>query len=79
MRKKVLDYLQNFLMRYKDHIADDDVFIPMEFNPSTDWCGGKGTWYMRDIPCIDLELAEAIWQRLSALEGERKRKAVSAE
>ena len=30
MRKKVLDYLQNFLMRYKDHIADDDVFIPME-------------------------------------------------
>ena len=30
MRKKVLDYLQNLLMRYKDRISSDDIFIPME-------------------------------------------------
>ena len=30
MRQKVLDYLQNLLMRYKDRISSDDIFIPME-------------------------------------------------
>jgi len=30
MRKKVLDYLQNLLMRYKERISDDDIFIPLE-------------------------------------------------
>ncbi len=30
MRKKVLDYLQNLLMRHQERISDDDIFIPME-------------------------------------------------
>ncbi len=30
MRNKVLDYLQNLLMRYKERISDDDIFIPLE-------------------------------------------------
>ena len=30
MRNKVLDYLQNLLMRHQERISDDDIFIPME-------------------------------------------------
>ena len=30
MRKKVLDYLQNLLMRYKERISDEDIFTPLE-------------------------------------------------
>ena len=53
---------------------DPNVFIPMGFNPNLDDTAGKGTWYMRDIPALDVRECAAIAEHITALEYERRAK-----
>ena len=51
---------------------DPNVFIPMGFNPNRDDTAGKGTWYMRDIPALDVRECAAIAEHITALEYGRR-------